>query len=266
MDPFVIGLPIYFAAHFGLTPLITFKGNKIRAQVDHVEIGPEEFPTQVAVYFEAQATALEGIGFYRVAYFKQSESVSGNAARVYNYCILMLNRETGDGAMISAIMKVVSGVESVATKYVEFSTRYADGKMFDTLNSSSLGAFAQVASEIKTRVPSVTDPRQLYALHRFVIARANVVGRPVTYDQSSAADHLQAERLGSLTAQVRCGRYYLNKAGDTYRPTLKGAYLMTWGLMWPFSIFRRRAMDRRAASTLREFYAVYPPATSAVPA
>jgi hypothetical protein len=253
MDPFVIGVPLYFAAHFGLTPLIGLSSKKIRPQVEQEAIEPEEFPAQLAVYFEAQASALEPLGFHRVAYFRMPKSGPG-----HNYCILMLNRETGDSAMVSAIMEVAGGVERVSTQYLEFSTRYPDGRLFDTLNSSSLSIFARVASETKTRVPSVTDPRQLYALHRFVIARANVAGRPVTFDQSTAADHLNAERRETLTAQVRSGRFYWNTADDTYRRTLKGAYLMTWSLMWPISIFRRRAMERRAGQILREFRAVFP--------
>ena len=262
----LLGVPAYFAAKFGLMPLVILKSNKIRAKIDHVAIAPEEFPAQIAVYFETQASALEQLGFYRVAYFKVPESVTGRGVRVHNYCVLMLNRETGDGALIAAIMQVASGVESVSNQYVEFSTRYADGRMFDTINSSSLGAFAPVASHTITRAPSVTDPRQLYALHRFVMAKANVVGRPLTFDQSTAVDFLNAERLGSLNAQVRSGRFYLNKAGDTYQPTLKGAYLMTWGLMWPFSIFRRRSMQRRADRILREFHALSPTLPPPLPA
>src|SRR4051812_11125582 len=169
MDPFFIGLPVFFAAHFGFTPLVNFAANKIRAQIDPVEIGPEEFPARLAVYFEAQASALEKIGFHRVAYFRIPESVTGHGVRVYNYSIMMLNREMGDSATINAIMKVASDVESVSTQYVEFSAHYADGRMFETLNSPALGIFSRVALETKTRVPSVTDPRQLYAVHRFVI-------------------------------------------------------------------------------------------------
>src|SRR6476659_9719168 len=122
MDPFLIGLPLYFAAHFGLTPLLISKSNKIQAQVDHEEIEPEEFPPQVAAYFEEQARALEQLGFHRAAYFRTPKSVTGHGVRVHNYCVLMLNREKGDGAVISAIMQVASGVESVSTRYLEFST------------------------------------------------------------------------------------------------------------------------------------------------
>lgn len=246
------------AVHYISAPLMVRATQKTKAAVDPVEISPQDFPTKLAVFFETQARALEQIGFRRIAYIKIPESTTGAGARIDSYVVIMLNRTTGDRASIVAILNVASGVEQVTTQYVELSTRYPDGRMFDTLNSPQLGAFGRIPSETKTRVPDEKDPRLLYALHRFVISRNNVAGRPIACDENTVAEWFAKERVDSLDGQVQCGRYYLSKRTNEYRPTLKGAFLMTWSLMWPISYFRRAAMERRARKTRQEFHAANP--------
>src|SRR2546423_6866720 len=108
--------------------------------MEPMEIGRQDFPAKLAVFFETQARALEQMGFHRTAYMRMPESVTGAGRRIDSYVVTMLNRVTGDAASIVAILNVASGVEQVGTQYVELSTRYADGRMFDTLNSPQLGA------------------------------------------------------------------------------------------------------------------------------
>ena len=246
------------AGHYILSPLLIGASHKIKANIAPLEIGPQDFPAKLAVFFETQARALEQIGFHRTAYLRVPTAVTGASARMESYVVTMFNRQTGDGATITAILNVASGIQQVTTQYVELSTRYPDGRMFDTLNTQQLGAFGRIPSETKTRLPGQNDPRLLYALHRFVIARNNVAGRPLSTVENNAATWLANEHSGSLDGQVRCGRYYLSKRTNEYRLTLKGAFLMSWSLMWPMSFFRRSAMHRRARKILQEFRAANP--------
>ena len=54
------------------------------------------------------------------------------------------------------------------------------------------------------------------------------------------------------TFQVQAGRMRLDAAAGVYRPTLKGAYLMTWGLMWPMKAVRQWQMRNRSQALQRE--------------
>jgi hypothetical protein len=256
MDPLVFLL--IGAGHYAMAPLLVGATHKVKANIEPVEIGPQDFPAKLAVFFETQARALEQIGFHRTAYLRLPAAVTGASVRIESYVVTMFNRETGDGAAITAILNVASGIQRVTTQYVELSTRFADGRMFDTLNTQQLGAFGRNPSETKTRLPGENDPRMLYALHRFVLGRNNVSGRPISTVENNAAAWLAKEHAGSLDGQVRCGRYYLSKRTNEYRPTLKGAFLMSWSLMWPMSFFRRSAMHRRARRILQEFRVANP--------
>ena len=247
-------LPAIAFGYYAVTPMVILATNRIKGAIEPVEIAPQDFPASVAVFFESQARALEQVGFHRTAYIHTPEAVNG----VSNYLVAMLNRTTGDQAVITSIMKVADGVECLSSQYVEMTTRFADGRIFDTLNSALLSSFARIDSHIITRVPNVRDPRLLFGVHRSVIARHKVTAPPAPFDNLNVPACVQEEHTRALLGQVRCGRFRFNKSANLFRPTIKGAFLMAWGQMWPFSYFRRLAMERRARRTLEEFHATNP--------
>jgi hypothetical protein len=55
-----------------------------------------------------------------------------------------------------------------------------------------------------------------------------------------------------LAHHVATGYYYLDEARDIYRPTWKGAVLMTWRLLWPIRPLYRAWRRRPTHAFLRE--------------
>ena len=54
--------------------------------------------------------------------------------------------------------------------------------------------------------------------------------------------------------QVQIGWLYRDAAAGAYRPTWKGAFLMTWGQLWPMKAIREaglRARERRILTAFR---------------
>src|SRR5256885_13455235 len=86
------------AVHYVSAPLMTRATSKSKAAIKPVEIGPQDFPAKLAVFFETQARALEQMGFHRTAYMRMPESVTGAGRRIDSYVVTMLNRVTGDAA------------------------------------------------------------------------------------------------------------------------------------------------------------------------
>jgi hypothetical protein len=165
---------------------------------------------------------------------------------------MLVNRQTGDKAMVTAALG--HGVTQIQTCYVEFSTRFETGEVFNTLNSSELNAFRPGPKTTRTQVPLLGDPHVLYELHRFVMSKHGAGGRKVLYEPGEALDYLaRFAFIKSYEQQVERGWLYYDEGGDCYRPTLKGAYLMTWGLLQPFKAFRKSALHRRARQILEEF-------------
>jgi hypothetical protein len=81
-----------------------------------------------------------------------------------------------------------------------------------------------------------------------------LAGKKVLYEPEEALDYLGRFAFREpCEEKVRRGWYYFDPAKDCFRPTLKGAYLLTWGLMQPFKVFRKLALLRRERKTLEEF-------------
>jgi hypothetical protein len=171
---------------------------------------------------------------------------------VSNYLVMMVNRKTGDKAMVTAI--VGGGLVPDRALYVEFSTRFDTGEVFNTHNCAILGAFPPAPKTVRTQVPSVIDVKELYELHQFVMSKNLVRAEKVLYEPGKALDYLIHDAfVKSYDDQVKRGWLAYNAYRDYYRPTLKGVFLIAWGLMQPFKAIRTMAMHRRADRILREF-------------
>ncbi len=80
-------------------------------------------------------------------------------------------------------------------------------------------------------------------------------GSKITYKEGEATSYLSRVLVEDYERQVRFGRLRLDSASGVYRPTIIGAYLMTWGLLWPIKPIRMMLMKSREQATLRAFRA-----------
>jgi hypothetical protein len=196
-----------------------------------------------------QTNALFEIGFDEPTLVR----IPNQAPQVNAYLIMLTNRQTGDSAMVTAI--VGEGIVRLQALYVEFSTRFDSGEEFNTHNAPELLPFPPAPMAVRTQVPSLTDPQELYRLHSFVMSKFSLAGKKVLYEPGQAMEYLvRFAFLESYNRQVKRGWFYYDQENDLYRPTLRGAYRITWGLMQPFKALRKMALNRRAKSILKEFH------------
>ena len=59
--------------------------------------------------------------------------------------------------------------------------------------------------------------------------------------------------LGPALVLGAGGWLYLTSDGRYFKPTLKGAYLMTWGELWPMQMFRKGKRNSREREILARF-------------
>jgi hypothetical protein len=149
---------------------------------------------------------------------------------------------------------VASGAPG-ATRQVTFTelvTRLGDGdhRGLTTNNSTQPTAFAPVPGRTLHRLPGERDLRRLLRVHRALVARAGVPPAPSRLADVGPERLLAESTAREMAAQVAAG--YLVAAGDHYRPTWRGAFTMTWRLLWPIKSLRESQVRRRAAALLRE--------------
>src|SRR6266542_4426147 len=245
---FLLWLLTFIPAYYFGVPLLIRRQQRFPAHPKVLELDFYKMDPALARFLMSQTTALFALGFEEPTLVQ----LPNPAPNVTTYLIMLVNRHTGDKVMVTAILG--HGLVPLQTLYVEFSTRFETGEMFDTSNCAELGAFRLSPKTVRTKVPSVTDPAELYRIHKFVMNKHSAHGNKVVYEPGQALDYLiRVVHVGCYEEQVQRGWLFYDEENDLYRTTIKGAYLIVWGLMQPFKTLRTLALHRRARKILAEF-------------
>ena len=140
----------------------------------------------------------------------------------------------------------------IQAKYVEFCTVMTDGNEVCTNNSSVISSFRTVPEKTVLQFPQVDDPVRLYTIHEKLLPQyANVVGKQLPL-KGNEVEALCDSMAADCARQIETGYLYVDETGECYRPTWKGAFLMTWKQLPPVSHRLRVRIRRRARRLLKE--------------
>lgn len=252
----VIGVALLglVALPYVLGPIAIYATMRYRIPPEVVVIDPahEPLPEEVRAYFHETYQALDGLGFQLVAVL----GLPSLLANVRSILALYRNDETLDSAM--STFMVATGNVSLRNQYVEFYRRYSDGVAVTTNNTPQLGSFPQLPDQYNYQFWGTTDLGRLYRLHLFLVEKHRRGGHPVSrldaeYQGDAARFIADGVLARTFAEQVPTG--YVTPYSGGYRPTVKGALIMTWQELWPAKAIRRARKRREAQEVLREFEA-----------
>jgi hypothetical protein len=208
-------------------------------------VSPEQFLANVPPEFMQAIFDLQQLGFELVDHVSAPAQTNNTSVIMSLY----VNRDRREIATVAHIMGFADPAPTLTLDYVEFSTLFDDGFVLDTNNSTTPSVFARIPELAVHRIPHVRDAQSLLRIHRHLASREahrRAVLPPQGREVDAACEHIAAV----LARQAALGYFYLDAASDRYRPTWKGACLMTWRLLWPVSAIveqRQRAEGHRLA-------------------
>ena len=230
-------------------PLLIYFQQRLEAHPQFTKLDFHQLSPATAEFLLERTKALLDVGFDEPTVVRMPNPLPNLTTNL----IMLVNRATGDKAMVTSIFAEPAAA-ALKTLYVEFSTRFASGDVFNTLNSSELNAFPPSPNTVRTQAPRVTDTQQLFRLHQFVMNKYGAGGGKIVYDPEQSLDYLaNTVLIESYEKQVKRGWLYYDDGADVYRPTILGAYLMTWGLLQPFKTVRKMLVRLRERRLLAEF-------------
>jgi hypothetical protein len=203
-------------------------------------------PPEVAGFLRDNIAALEGDQFRQVADLVRTRA--GSFTMVTR--VAVLEHPDGETATIAIVYSAKTGT---ALPMVEFTAERPDGRIFDVNNSVAVPAFAPRPGHEVYRFPQVRDPLRLHKIFQVLLRRQ--FGSSTLRQRDIAADppRFLAEVIdGEYRAQMEAGYYRLDEKARRWRPTLRGACLMTWKMLPPFKQLAKAALQRRARSVLSE--------------
>lgn len=230
------------AASYALMPLAIKATQFLTANPRYQSIAPADLPPDVVAFMAPTEAVLREHGFYAVTLLRSAGDVPGVTADV----MLFVHVSSGDKAMVAFVRG-----GPLITPTVSVETAFADGYAIVTTNFADAGTFPHDPRKHRLAIPGLVDVALLCEIHRrrrASLAPARL--EPVLPPEGREAEEQEREDAEECARVAAAGYYALDADGVRYRPTFKGAYLMTWKLMWPVSALRRRAKRRTARREL----------------
>src|SRR6266536_2542650 len=123
---FLLWLLTFIPAYYLGVPLLVRLQQRFPAHPKVMELDFGKLDSSLAEFLTTRTTALFALGFDEPTLVQ----LPNPAPHVTTYLIMLVNRQTGDKAMVTAI--VGRGLVPLQTLYLEFSTRFDTGEVFDT--------------------------------------------------------------------------------------------------------------------------------------
>jgi hypothetical protein len=227
-----------------IAPIVIYFTNYHQAHPHFIPFEIDFATRQLPAGYFQSIDSLRALGFSPVAHLYSE----GQTRKTTLFLTLFINPIEKDAAVVTHMnCQIGAGASSL---YVEFCTSFADRSELNTLNSQFPGIFNPIAGKEIYRLRKVNDPRMLYRIHKFILAKKTRAARllPAPGDE---VNELCRSMIRDMNRQVETGYYYLDSTSGKYRPTWKGAFLHTWKLVWPVAWVRKYLEDARNEALIK---------------
>jgi hypothetical protein len=227
---------------FVFGPIVLRATFRYKAKVDPQLVSLESLPEDVRQFMTPRLPGITALGFEAVGYV----NLGNLAPKTEAYMALLSNPRTLEWADVSVVK---SGTK--LRGYIEFITHCSDESQVDTNTNSTAPVLFPSPSYHVFRFPQIKDAFTLYRAHR-MLAQEKIGGsRPELPPHGQELNELKRrlERYGPR--QQERGYMYLERDGQSFRLTWKGAILGAWRSIWPISLVRGWWMQNRSEVRLR---------------
>lgn len=228
-------------------PLLILFVHKQPAEPCILHLDPEQVRPELAGYVQHVAGGLASQGFSPAVYLWWPNP----AGETDTQLLVFTNPSSRESAAAIDMCSTRAGAEHVAWTYLEFCTEFVNGESVCTNNVGIANITRPDPLKRVFHFPAVRNPLVLYGAHRRLVERH--APQAARFIPTPGTEHLHVaySSAKAFARQVEFGYMYLDDSSGSYRPTLKGALLMSWKLLWPVKQVRAVMAKRKAAETLR---------------
>ncbi|HKS29422.1 MAG TPA: hypothetical protein VJS44_16450 [Pyrinomonadaceae bacterium] len=233
-----------------LGPLVIYLTQKSQAYPEFTVVNPRDLPPQIFAAFSRSREILAGQGFETVACLHKSELTTNVRA----YLLLLVNRQTKEAALVYDML-ADAGISSIHRSIIEFNTELSNGVEICTNTGTDPNPYRTYPEKLIYQFPEVKNPWALYKIHRQMVQpHAEAPGvYSVLPAEGDEIRSVSTSFTKTLMKQVEFGYLYLDEKASVFRPTIKGAILMTWKMAWPAGMIKRALIKRRARRIMSRF-------------
>lgn len=226
-------------------PLLIYNVTRFNSADVFEEIDVEELRPEAHEHFARAGDQLLALGYQPWLTLRVRGYAKGAVAEAHATGMVYANRPERTLALVSALFQPTPDGKEKILLQAEFSSDAQDGVEYNTTNTRGVAQDAPDAKVTTVQAPGVDDLRRLRAIHL-----ALCKGRLLR--ELPGEDDLIGELNGQLRAKLArreaAGILRREHGGAVYRPTMWGAYVLTWRLLPPYNWLywrRHRALVRR---------------------
>ncbi|MBI4751727.1 MAG: hypothetical protein HY774_24865 [Acidobacteria bacterium] len=213
---------------------------KLPIQIKFQKRNIEDFPTQAQEYIRNVEFKLGFEGFTVVDRLQLSIKITSG------YLTMLVNRQTGDLALVTVMITKALGVVNEQQSYTQFVTHLSSGEFVVTSNLETLGLWLpSIPGGHGVQLPKIRDIQELYKKH---CQHVNLVS-PQDSKGIAPPPGFEVEAWEQFEADWSEGRikqgYFYRTRDHHQKLTLKGAIWAAWGLTWPITTFRKHFEGRK---------------------
>jgi len=238
---------VLFVAQVILAPIVIYLTSKQSANPRFTPFDLQNPPMPLPQSYTQSVPLLEALGFTPVAHLF-SATVSARLRLVITVYVNRMERAT---ATVVHMLAEVPPVTRVLHTYTEFCTEFDDGHELNTSNSNQAAFFTRVPEKQIFRLPHLTNLQSLYRVHQALVTQ-HFGGNKRIASPGTEIDELIDVMKRDLEREAIFGRLKLDKTGEWYRPTMRGAIHATIMLTWPVGALRRMMLRRRGVQLAQE--------------
>src|SRR5262249_29798194 len=181
------------AGLFIATPLLIWKTFRIEATPTIQRVDPAELPLPPTVqqHLDAVDAELRGLGFESRA----TLLLPSTTPNVISMLRMFVHPKEKYSAMANSMVsrvKTENGERVRHHPYVEFTTRYHDGQVFNTHNSAAAGSFPPAPQTETTRLPWIPDVTKVCRIHDAITtAKSGGARKVLRLDESFAGNEIK---------------------------------------------------------------------------
>jgi hypothetical protein len=196
----------------------------------------EPAPAEIESEFERFAAALERRGFGGTVRWRTRSAATGQRSLALALC----DEAAGRAGVVYAVLDAAGRVASLSH---DISSVLADGAVLGVNSVKVTGVFETPPGWRAFNFPDIHDGELLCRLHDAALAHFAGGRSPLRLTAAGMRHEIEELNRRHVRHQVEAG--LLRERGESLAPTARGAFVMTWRLLWPWKQLaaRRRRRD-----------------------
>jgi hypothetical protein len=225
----LIALLLLFAAIYLGFPLLALFTVRASPTPRVEQMTAENTPPAALEYVNSMFGPIVELGFEGAGNYV----MTAHQKNITSYLSLFTHRDEQVVAAVHVACGRASGQRPLRSSSVQFTTRFSDDAILVTSNVTTGPVFRRIPPQKGFRFRGETDLARLFRLHRAIVERFGPEQPKRMPEKGGELRALEDQMKEVLEAQTRLRVMRWDPRGQVYRPTLFGAYYMTWRMLFP---------------------------------